>query len=98
MLRFAPALFALIAVPASAQPLTQAEVAQIDQAVTKALADTSVPSASIAVVRGGQIVLTKAYGKASERLQAQPNLPYQIASNSSSSRPWRCCFWRTRAS
>jgi len=82
MLRFAPALFALIAVPASAQPLTQAEIAQIDQAVAKALADTSVPSASIAVVRGGQIVLTKAYGKASERLQAQPNLPYQIASNS----------------
>ena len=80
MLRFAPALFALIAVPAFAQPLTQAEVAQIDQAVAKALADTSVPSASVAVVRGGQIVLTKAYGKASERLQARPNLPYQIAS------------------
>ena len=82
MLRFAPALIALIAVPASAQPLTQAEVAQIDQAVAKALADTSVPSASIAVVRGGPIVLTKAYGKASERLQARPKLPDQIASNS----------------
>jgi CubicO group peptidase (beta-lactamase class C family) len=82
MLKIAAALLALAAVPATAQPLTAAEVAQIDQAVTKALADTSVPSASIAIVRDGKIVLTKAYGKASETLGAKPDLPYQIASNS----------------
>src|SRR5690349_14791801 len=82
MLRLSFALIALVPFPANARPLTSAEIAQIDQVVAKALADTSVPSASIAVVRGGQIVLTKAYGKASERLQARPNLPYQIASNS----------------
>jgi D-alanyl-D-alanine carboxypeptidase len=82
MFRFAPALLALVAVPVAAQPLTPAEVARIDQAVAKALADTSVPSASIAVVRDGKIVLTKAYGKASGTLAARPGLPYQIASNS----------------
>ena len=82
MLKIAFALLALVAVSATAQPLTSAEVAQIDQAVEKALSDTSVPSASIAIVRDGKIVLTKAYGKASETLSAKPDLPYQIASNS----------------
>ena len=55
---------------------------RIDQLVTKTLADTGVPSASIAIVRDGRIVLTKAYGKANEGLPATPALPYQIASNS----------------
>jgi CubicO group peptidase (beta-lactamase class C family) len=82
MLRYAPALIALLAAPAAAQPLTPVEIAQIDQAVAKDLADTSVPSASVAIVRDGRIVLTKAYGKASETLSAHPDLPYQIASNS----------------
>ena len=82
MLKIAVALLALVAVPATAQPLTAAEVAQVDQAVNKALSETSVPSASIAIVRDGKIVLTKAYGKASETLAAKPDLPYQIASNS----------------
>jgi CubicO group peptidase (beta-lactamase class C family) len=82
MLRHVTALFALVAAPAFAQPLSQSDVAQIDKAVAKALAETSVPSASIAVVRDGKIVLTKAYGKASETLGARPDLPYQIASNS----------------
>jgi CubicO group peptidase (beta-lactamase class C family) len=82
MHRYTAALFALVSLPATAQPLTPAAVAQIDQAVARALADTSVPSASIAVVRDGKIVLTKAYGKASETLSARPDLPYQIASNS----------------
>ena len=82
MLKLAPALLALIAAPAFAQPLTPAETAQIDQLVTKTLADTGVPSASIAIVRDGQLVLTKAYGKANEGLPARPDLPYQIASNS----------------
>jgi CubicO group peptidase (beta-lactamase class C family) len=82
MLRFAPALLALLALPAIAQPLSPAEQAQIDQAVIKALAETSVPSASIAIVRDGKIVLAKAYGTANDGLPARPDLAYQIASNS----------------
>src|SRR5206468_2787594 len=41
-----------------------------------------VPSAEIAVVRGGRLVLDKAYGKANQGLPARAELPYQIASNS----------------
>ena len=82
MLRFTPALLALIAIPATAQSLSPAEVSKIDQLVTKTLADTGVPSAEIAVVRDGKLVLNKAYGKANEGMPARPDLPYQIASNS----------------
>ncbi|HEX5259757.1 MAG TPA: serine hydrolase domain-containing protein [Sphingomicrobium sp.] len=77
-----PALLAFAAFPAAAQPLTPAEVGQVDQLVAKTLADTGVPSAEIAIVRDGQLVLDKAYGKANEGLPANPALPYQIASNS----------------
>jgi CubicO group peptidase (beta-lactamase class C family) len=82
MFRAPAALLALFALPAAAQPLTQAQVAQVDELVTKTLADTGVPSAEIAIVRDGRIVLTKAYGKANEGLPARADLPYQIASNS----------------
>ena len=40
------------------------------------------PSAEIAIVRNGKLVLNKAFGKANEGLTARPDLPYQIASNS----------------
>jgi CubicO group peptidase (beta-lactamase class C family) len=82
MYRTLPALLALVAAPALAQPLTPAEVTQIDQLVAKTLKDTGVPSAEIAIVRDGKLVLDKAYGKANEGLPANPALPYQIASNS----------------
>lgn len=82
MLRLSAALAALIALPAAAQPLSSAEISQVDHLVTKTLADTGVPSAEIAIVRNGQLVLNKAYGKANEGLPARPDLPYQIASNS----------------
>jgi CubicO group peptidase (beta-lactamase class C family) len=84
MLKPAFALAALFASTAAvAQPITPAEQVQIDKAVTDALAHYSVPSASIAIVRDGKIVLAKAYGKASETIPvARPDLPYQIASNS----------------
>lgn len=82
MLRASAALLALIASAASAQPLTQEEVSQIDQLVTRTLSDTGVPSAEIAIVRDGKLVFNKAYGKANEALRADPGLPYQIASNS----------------
>jgi len=82
MLKLVPALAALITAPALAQPLTPAEASQIDQLVTHTLQQSGVPSASIAVVRDGRIVLAKAYGKANEGLPATAALPYQIASNS----------------
>lgn len=82
MYRFPVALLALLAVPAAAQPLTPAESAKVDQLVAKTLTDTGVPSAEIAIVRDGQLVFNKAYGKANEGLPARPDLPYQIASNS----------------
>ena len=82
MLKLTSALLALVAVPAAAQPLSPAEVSRIDQLVAKTLADTGVPSTEIAIVRDGQLVFNRAYGKANEGLPARPDLPYQIASNS----------------
>ena len=81
MYRFILALSAFVATPLVAQPLTAAEVAAVDRLVTTTLGETGVPSASIAVVRGGKFVFAKAYGKASETIPAaRPELPYQIAS------------------
>lgn len=69
------------AAPALASPITAAEQARIDALVTTSLAEKGVPSASIAIVRDGKIVLAKAYGKASEAIPvARPDLPYQVAS------------------
>lgn len=76
---------AALALPtcAIAQPLTPDESAAIDAAVTKVLAETGVPSAQVAVVRGDAIVLARAWGKASETIaEARPDMPYQVASNS----------------
>jgi CubicO group peptidase (beta-lactamase class C family) len=82
MLKPALALLAFVAAPALAQPITPAELSKIDQLVNKTLADTGVPAVSIAIVRDGKIVLTRAYGKANEGLPARADQPYQIASNS----------------
>ena len=85
MLKPAFALMALITCTstASAQAISPDEQARIDKLVTETLEKTKTPSASIAIVRGGEIVLAKAYGKASETIPAAtPALPYQIASNS----------------
>ena len=82
MFRTAAALLALLAFPATAQPLTADQAARVDRLVTTTLADTGVPSVEIAIVRDGRLVLDKAYGKANEGLPARPDLPYQIASNS----------------
>lgn len=82
MHRLSLAFAGLVAFPAAAQPLTPTQVAGIDQLVAKTLSDTGVPSAEIAIVRDGRLVLDKAYGKANENLPAKPDLPYQIASNS----------------
>src|SRR6476469_2846861 len=82
MLKIAPALFALVAFPAFAQPLTPAETTKIDKIVTQGMAADQVPSVSIAVVRDGKVVLTKAYGKANERLAARTDMPYKSGPNS----------------
>lgn len=92
MLRLPPALTPALTlavaalclpVPAAAQPLTPAERAAIERAVTGTLRETRVPSAQVAVVRDGQLVFEGAWGKAAETIpQARPDLPYQIASNS----------------
>ncbi|MCL6697947.1 beta-lactamase family protein [Sphingomonas sp. NSE70-1] len=85
MMRPAFALLALLTCtsPAYAQAISPAEQARIDKLVTETLDKTKTPSASVAIVRGGQLVLAKAYGKAAETIPAAtPALPYQIASNS----------------
>lgn len=79
------ALAAALALPASAlaQPLTPQENAGIDKAVIETLTRTGVPSAEIAVVRDGKVVLSRAWGTAAPDLPvARPDMPYQIASNS----------------
>ncbi len=80
-------LIALVALAlpcsAQAQQMTAEELTAIDTAVSETLKETAVPSASIAVVRGGQLVLSRAWGKPSETItEPDPDLPYQIASNS----------------
>ena len=50
------ALLALLAAPLSAQQLTSSERAAIDSVARAVLTATGAPSASIAIVRGGQIV------------------------------------------
>src|SRR5262249_42642720 len=77
----AAALAASTATGALAQSLTQTQTAAIDKLVTSTLADTGVPSASIAVVQGGKIVYTNAYGKQSDAIATpRTDVPYQIAS------------------
>ncbi len=81
----ASSMLALVATATSstamAQAITADETAKIDKMVTDSLANTGVPSASIAIVRGGEIVFAKAYGKQSETLKtATVTAPYQIAS------------------
>jgi D-alanyl-D-alanine carboxypeptidase len=77
----AAALAATTATGAIAQALTPAQSTAIDKLVTATLADTGVPSASIAVVQGGRIVYTKAYGKQSDAIATpRTDVPYQIAS------------------
>ncbi|MBW8784502.1 MAG: beta-lactamase family protein [Novosphingobium sp.] len=80
-------LLALVALalpfPAVAQALTPAEATAIDKAVGEALAKTGAPSAEVAVVRGGTLVLSHAWGKAGETMPvARADMPYQVASNS----------------
>ena len=75
------ALLALpTAAPAIAQQLTPAERARIDSAALAVLAGTGAPGASIAVVRGGEIVYQHAYGDGRTGTPATPEMRYAIGS------------------
>jgi CubicO group peptidase (beta-lactamase class C family) len=77
----AAAFAATTATGAIAQALTPTQAGAIDKLVSSTLADTGVPSASIAVVQSGKTVYTKAYGKQSDAIPvARTDVPYQIAS------------------
>lgn len=74
------ALVALLAAPAAAQQLTPVERARIDSAALAVLAGTGAPSASVAVVRGGEIVYEHAYGEGRIGTPATPAMRYAIGS------------------
>lgn len=74
--------FAVVATTAVAQPLTDIDRAAIYTGVKAVLAATGAPSASIAVVRGGQIVYENAYGvgRITPDTAARPEMRYAIGS------------------
>lgn len=78
----AVAILLLAAATHAQSPLTPEQTARIDQMVQQTLAQTGVPSASIAVVKDGQVAYLHAYGKA--RLEpatpARPEMRYSIGS------------------
>jgi CubicO group peptidase (beta-lactamase class C family) len=74
------ALLTMAAVSSAAQQLTPTERARIDSAARAALAVTGAPSASVAVVRGGQLVYEQAYGEARAGTPATPAMRYAIGS------------------
>src|ERR1700722_5913280 len=70
---------------ADAQAQLPADMQQkIDKVATDALAKTGVPSASVALVKNGQIVYLHAYGNArlDPAVPATPEMRYSIGSNS----------------
>lgn len=74
--------FAIAFASAQAQQLTPSDRAQIDSAAITVLRATGAPSASIAIVRGGEIVYTNAYGDAriTPRTPASPSMRQPIGS------------------
>ena len=76
-------IFGFCAAPLFAQ-LPAATQTAIDAAAAKNLAQTNVPSASIAVVQGGKIAYVRTYGSArlDPKTPARPEMRYKIASNS----------------
>ena len=71
-----------VAAPCPAQQLTPAERSRIDSAVATVLAGTGAPSASIAIVRGGEIVYENAYGdgRIEPAVPARTSMRYSIGS------------------
>ena len=75
-------LAVLVSTPSAAQQLTATERAQIDRGVQGVLDATGAPSASIAIVRGAEIVYERAYGDArvGPNTPATPSMRYAIGS------------------
>lgn len=75
-------LLAFLPLTARAQQLTPAERARVDSAAQAVLAGTGAPSASIAIVRGGEIVYAQGYGNAriDPNTPATPAMRYAIGS------------------
>lgn len=75
-------IVALFAVPAAAQELSAVERARVDSVVGTILGTTGAPSASIAIVRGGEIVYEQAYGdgRIDPAAPATPAMRYAIGS------------------
>jgi len=67
---------------AGASPLDAQTVAQVDSTVNGVLSATHVPSASVAVVRDGTVILQKAYGYANvvDKTPARIDTRYEIGS------------------
>lgn len=76
--------FAFGASYAAAAPLPADTAAAIDAIVAKALEGSGTPSASIAVVKDGEVAYARAYGmaKLSPAVPATADMRYKIASNS----------------
>jgi CubicO group peptidase (beta-lactamase class C family) len=77
------AFLVFLAVSGSAQSqLSPDLIEKIDKVATDTLAKTGVPSASIAIVKDGQIVYTRAYGDArlEPKTPATPQMRYSIGS------------------
>jgi len=80
VLAVAVALSVATQAAAPAQQLTPAERGQIDSGAAAVLRSTGAPSASIAIVRGGQIVYEHAYGNGRGSTAAVPSMRYAIGS------------------
>lgn len=77
---FSVGLVALATAPCSGQSLSHDQINAIDTAATRALADSGVPAASIAIVRDGKLVYSKAYGFQREGQPARTDARYSIGS------------------
>ena len=76
-------ILALVTLNATAQSQLSADLTEkIDRVAVDTLARTGVPSASIAIVKDGQVVYVKAYGDArlDPKTAATPAMRYSIGS------------------
>jgi CubicO group peptidase (beta-lactamase class C family) len=73
-------LLVALATPVAAQQLTPVEQARIDSAALAVLAGTGAPSASVAIVRGGELVYEQAYGEGRVGTWATTGMRYAIGS------------------
>lgn len=76
------AAFVALALPLKAAEAAPPVPADFSERATRSLKDHGVPSVSIALIRGGKIVWTAAYGEQSPGVPATPDTLYNIASMS----------------